>query len=63
MTLLASDLNITASNNPFTAKKKFYRKSNILLTKELSQMANFKFYHLDKRGEELAQLAVKIWKL
>lgn len=63
MTLLASELNIIASNNPFTSKKKFYRKSNILLTKELCDMSNFKFYHLDKRGEELAKLAVKIWKL
>ncbi|MCF8374308.1 MAG: DUF262 domain-containing HNH endonuclease family protein [Bacteroidales bacterium] len=63
MTLLASELNITASNNPFTNKKKFYRKSNIKLTRELSEMSNFKFYHLDKRGEELAEIAIKIWKI
>lgn len=63
MTLLASELNITASNNPFTNKKKFYRKSNILLTQELVNMPSFKFSHLDKRGEELAEIAVKIWKL
>ena len=63
MTLLASELNITASNNPFTNKKKFYRKSNIILTKELAEMQNFKFSHLDKRGEELAEIAIRIWKL
>ena len=63
MTLLASELNISASNNPFTNKKKFYRKSNILLTKEISDMSNFKFSHLDKRGEDLAKLAVKIWRI
>jgi uncharacterized protein with ParB-like and HNH nuclease domain len=63
MTLLASELNITASNNPFANKKKFYRKSNIELTKELCKMSNFKFYHLDKRGEDLAKIAIKIWKI
>lgn len=63
MTLIASELNISASNNPFTNKKKFYRKSNILLTKEISEMSNFKFSHLDKRGEDLAKIAVKIWKI
>lgn len=63
MTLLASDLNISASNNPFLKKKKSYKSSNIHMTKELAEYRDFKFYHLDKRGNELAALATKIWKL
>ncbi|MDX1699566.1 MAG: DUF262 domain-containing HNH endonuclease family protein [Melioribacteraceae bacterium] len=63
MTLLASELNISASNNPFSKKKKSYKESNIFLTKELGENRDFKFYHLDRRGENLAELAVNIWKL
>lgn len=63
MTLLASALNISASNNPFLKKKKSYKSSNITMTNELANFRDFKFYHLDKRGEDLAELAIKIWKL
>lgn len=63
MTLLAGYLNITASNNPFGMKKKCYKKSSINLTRELSKLANFKFYNVNKRGEELSDLALKIWNL
>ncbi len=63
MTLLAGDLNISASNNPFSRKKKSYRNSNIALTQELSEYQNFRFHHLKKRGEELAEIATMLWKL
>jgi len=61
MTLLAEALNIQAYNNPFAKKKGSYRKSNFLITKELSEQNDFKFYHVDKRGDELAASAVRIW--
>lgn len=63
MTLLAGDLNISASNNPFSKKKTPYKKSNIQLTKDLAKKSDFKFRTLKKRGEELAKIAVNIWKL
>lgn len=64
MTLLASDLNIGASNNPFVAKKKHYKQSDIILTKELaSEYQDFRFFHVEKRGQKLTEYAMKIWKI
>lgn len=61
LTLLAGDLNISASNNPYMKKIDCYKKSNIELTKQLADKKDFKFDDLDKRGKELANLALKIW--
>ena len=63
LTLLAGDLNISASNNPFTKKKKSYKESNIQITKELAIKSDFKFKHIDDRGAEFAELAKSIWKI
>jgi len=62
MTLLGEVLNIQAYNNPFSKKKKSYRESNFLITNELSIQNDFKFYHVDKRSEELTELITEIWK-
>jgi len=61
LTLLAGDLNIIASNNPYKKKLECYEKSNIELTKQLANKEDFKFDDLDKRGKELANLALEIW--
>ncbi|ULJ74197.1 HNH endonuclease family protein [Rhizobium gallicum] len=61
LTLFAGELNITASNNPFAAKKAKYKQSSILMTKELAQLNGFKFAQVDSRSKELAKLAVKLW--
>jgi hypothetical protein len=61
MTLLAEALNIQAYNNPFAKKKGSYRRSSFLITKELADQNDFKFYHVDRRGEALAERAVTIW--
>ena len=63
MTLLDSSLNISASNNPFSKKKNSYKASELIITQELAELRDFKFSHLEKRGQELAEIAVKIWKL
>jgi Uncharacterized conserved protein len=64
MTLLAGELNISASNNPFSAKKKCYKQSDISLTKQLaSDYSDFKFSHVEKRGIKLTEIAMEIWKL
>ena len=62
MTLLGEALNIQAYNNPFSKKKRSYRESNFLITNELTSQNDFKFYHVDKRSEELTELITKIWK-
>lgn len=63
LTLLAAPLNIQASNNPFTRKKSSYRKSDLLITKDLASKNDFKFYHIDQRGEEITKKALKIWSI
>lgn len=63
MTLLSAPFNIKASNNPFVAKKAFYRKSNIKLTRDLANKSSFTFKQVEKRGAELADVALKIWTL
>lgn len=61
LTLLARDLNIGASNNPYKKKTEFYKTSNFEITKELANRDNFKFHDLDQRGRDLAKIAVKVW--
>ena len=64
-TLIAGDLNIVASNNPFAAKLEEYKKSNIQLTKNLCsefQDKKFDFSAVEARSSEIADMAVEIWK-
>ena len=63
MTLLADELNVVASNNPFLAKRKEYAKSNIQLTKDLVGFAQFKFKQVENRSSVFARQAVGIWKV
>ncbi|MCC8401644.1 HNH endonuclease family protein [Paraburkholderia sp. MMS20-SJTN17] len=63
MTLLADELNVVASNNPFLAKRKEYAKSNIRLTRDLSRLSQFKFKQVDDRSKEFAERAVQIWRV
>jgi len=61
MTLLADELNVVASNNPFFAKRKEYKESNIRLTKDLASYAQFKFKAVEDRSKAFAKQAVRIW--
>jgi uncharacterized protein with ParB-like and HNH nuclease domain len=63
MTLLAGNLNIQAYNNPFAKKKNSYKKSSLAITKKLTNQSDFKFHHIEKRGKELVEKAIKIWKI
>jgi Protein of unknown function DUF262/Protein of unknown function (DUF1524) len=64
LTLLASELNIVASNNPFLAKKKEYKQSNLRITRMVAEnYSAFKYKQVDERSKELAELAVEIWKI
>lgn len=63
-TLLGQKLNIKASNNPFQAKKKEYKKSNIRLSRDVAaNYSRFKYKEVEKRSADFAKLAVKIWSL
>lgn len=63
-TLLAQKLNIKASNNPFSAKKKEYKKSNIAMTGKLAYNYNaFRYKQVKQRSQEFAKIALKIWSL
>lgn len=63
-TLLGQKLNIKASNNPFLAKKKEYKESNINLTKNIAgNFSRFKFRQVAKRSVDFAKTAVKIWSI
>lgn len=61
LTLLGSELNITASNNPFSEKKKKYEQSVICLTKDLCKKDRWTFDEIEKRSEYLAGIAKRIW--
>lgn len=61
LTLLGSELNIGASNNPFEEKKKRYAQSNILLTKEICNKKKWAFEEIENRSKYLAGVAKKIW--
>jgi hypothetical protein len=61
LTLFAGALNIGASNNPFARKKKAYKRSAILLTKELTNQREFTFKTIDQRSKVLAAAAVARW--
>jgi hypothetical protein len=61
LTLVAGPLNTIASDGPFEAKKKLYRKSIIRITKELSTFRDFKFKQVEERSKSLARAAVQIW--
>ena len=63
LTLLGEALNIKASNNPFESKKSFYKTSSFKITKEISRLPDFKFAQVQKRGQDLAKIALKIWKI
>lgn len=61
LTLLGAALNIKVSNNPFEAKKLYYRKSDMYMTRELCNYDEWKIATIEKRSNRLAILALKIW--
>lgn len=63
MTLLADELNVVASNNPFLAKRREYAKSNIQLTKDLVGLGYFKFRQVEARSKAFAKQAVAMWRV
>jgi hypothetical protein len=62
-TLLYGSLNRSARNGPFSAKKKFYDKSQIGLTKALTEVEEWNADSINMRTVCLYELAKKTWPL
>ncbi|MBL7143310.1 MAG: DUF262 domain-containing protein [Phycisphaerae bacterium] len=63
LTLLAAELNVPASNNPFASKKTFYEKSEIRITNNLCMFDDWQIGEIQKRSNQLAGTALEIWKI
>jgi Protein of unknown function DUF262/Protein of unknown function (DUF1524) len=63
LTLLGAELNVPASNNPFSAKKKFYERSEIRLTKELCEFEEWRIAQIEERSKRMAEEATRIWRI
>lgn len=64
LTVMNAKLNNNQKNSSFKEKKKAYKKSTILITKALADFrGDWKPEYIEKRQNELAEIAVKTWSL
>jgi len=61
LTLLFWSLNIPASNNGFSVKKEFYKKSQVEITTQLLAQGMWGLEQIDERQRWLARLADEVW--
>lgn len=59
--LTLSAYNAELSNEPFSVKKKYYRKSNIQLNKEICQYERWNKENIESRANKLINRFLKIW--
>lgn len=63
MTLIESKTNSTIGNECFNEKKKYYKDSIWAITNELNKYEKWDIESIEKRQEEMANFAVKIWAI
>lgn len=64
LTLISKVKNKRISNKSFNDKKKEdYSTSNITITNDLSKMDDFTVDHIKKRGQRIAEIALKLWPI
>jgi hypothetical protein len=63
MTLLSAKLNSQLGCAPFAQKKKIYANSTFLLTQEIAENREWGPKQVDKRQDNLAAIAAKVWPL
>lgn len=63
MTLLLDEFNKSVSNKSFNEKKEMYKKSDIVITKDLIKFKEWNIGTIIKRQKELGQVAKKRWGL
>ena len=61
LVLLPAKKNNDASNGAFQEKKKIYRKSNILILKEIFTKHNWTIDQIKEREKSLMDFAVETW--
>ena len=59
--LLEATNNIPASNKKFPEKKGYYKKSDMVMVKELLKYKSWDLGKIDERSKQLAKIAIKIW--
>jgi hypothetical protein len=64
LTLIAGELNIGASNNPYSRKKQAYQSSGLTITANLpAEYPEFRYAQVEARSMELARHAVELWPI
>lgn len=64
LTIMNTKLNNDQKSSGFVKKKKIYKKSKIAITKSLvNYVGDWKPEYIEKRQEELAEIAIKVWSL
>ncbi len=63
LSLLDKDLNSKQKSSSFMGKKKFFKSSEILISKSLSNIKKWDKKEIEKRQEEFAEKAIEIWSL
>jgi hypothetical protein len=63
LTLLAAPLNISASNNGFDNKRRFYKVSEVALTRRLADLDRWNFAAIEARQRWLAEQAARLWSV
>ena len=61
LTIMSSNENKVAGQESFADKKKIYAQSQIKLTSEIAEIATWQPKDIEKRQNDLADLAVKRW--
>ncbi|MCO8054518.1 HNH endonuclease family protein [Acinetobacter towneri] len=63
LTILLDKANIKARNKNFSDKKDYYNKSRLYITNSLAKYDNWNYEQIEKRQEQLYELAKNIWKV
>mgnify|MGYP001379909276 CR=1 FL=1 len=61
LTLLDLKINASIKNHPFQQKKEYYRKSQLLITKELLEFDEWTPESITRRQEKMSEIAPQIW--
>ncbi len=63
LTIMDSDLNVAADNDPFEDKKAVYQQSRIEITRSIVDKPFWDTEAIENRQQELSQIAVQVWSL
>lgn len=63
LTILQDKSNIKARNKDFCYKKEYYKESRLYITKSITKYEQWNYEQIEKRQEQLYELAKDIWKV